>query len=137
MQSQVQNPDQSHRVISFSPHKLRQTSSSYEAMALRYDTATDDEVVQHCRRSNPNRDIISEFEGGRSVIRISEEAVVKCVDPSNIVKHSGSVESESEEYMSPSSGGNRPIIEPDFCRSRNTREFRMNDAERWNGQLKS
>jgi serine/threonine protein kinase len=47
-------------------------------MALQYDTATDDEIVQHCRRSNPNRDIISEFEGGRSVIRISEEAVVKC-----------------------------------------------------------
>jgi thiamine kinase-like enzyme len=46
-------------------------------MALRYETATDDEIVQHCRRSNPNRDVISELQGGRSVIRISEEAVVK------------------------------------------------------------
>jgi serine/threonine protein kinase len=51
---------------------------SYKTMALQYNTATDDEIVQHCRRSNPNRDIVSEFEGGRSVIRISEEAVVKC-----------------------------------------------------------
>lgn len=47
-------------------------------MALQWATATEDEIVQHCLRSNPGRDIISEPEGGQSVIRISEDAVVKC-----------------------------------------------------------
>ncbi|OCL07946.1 kinase-like protein [Glonium stellatum] len=47
-------------------------------MALRYDTATNDEIVQHCLRSNPDRNVISELEGGLSIIRISEDAIVKC-----------------------------------------------------------
>src|SRR5687768_5162700 len=47
-------------------------------MALQYETATDDEIAQHCRLSNPNRDILSELQGGISVIRISHDAVVKC-----------------------------------------------------------
>ncbi|KAF2804487.1 uncharacterized protein BDZ99DRAFT_525693 [Mytilinidion resinicola] len=47
-------------------------------MALRWDVATEDEIIQHCSRSNPDRNVISELEGGLSVIRISEDAVVKC-----------------------------------------------------------
>ncbi|KAH8727388.1 kinase-like domain-containing protein [Phaeosphaeriaceae sp. PMI808] len=47
-------------------------------MALQYDIATNEEIVQYCLRSNPGRDVISEFEGGLSVIKISEAAVVKC-----------------------------------------------------------
>lgn len=47
-------------------------------MAFRYDTATNDEIVQHCLRSNPDRNVISELEGGLSIIRVSEDAVVKC-----------------------------------------------------------
>ncbi|PSN59015.1 hypothetical protein BS50DRAFT_509324 [Corynespora cassiicola Philippines] len=47
-------------------------------MVLNWNTATEDEIIQHCSRSNPGRNIISEFEGGLSVIRISENAVVKC-----------------------------------------------------------
>jgi serine/threonine protein kinase len=46
-------------------------------MPLRYDTATDEEIVQYCRSSNPNRYIIFELEGGRSVIKFSEDVVVK------------------------------------------------------------
>jgi serine/threonine protein kinase len=47
-------------------------------MAIQWDTATEHEIVQHCLRSNPDRKIISELDGGLSLIRISEEAVVKC-----------------------------------------------------------
>jgi serine/threonine protein kinase len=47
-------------------------------MAIPWDTATEDEIIQHCLRSNPNRDVISELDGGLSVIRISGDAVVKC-----------------------------------------------------------
>jgi serine/threonine protein kinase len=47
-------------------------------MAMQWDKATEDEIVQHCLRSNPNRDVISELDGGLSVIRISKDAVVKC-----------------------------------------------------------
>jgi aminoglycoside phosphotransferase len=46
-------------------------------MAIQWDTATEDEIIQHCLRSNPDRDVISELEGGLSVIRISEDVVVK------------------------------------------------------------
>lgn len=38
----------------------------------------DEKIVQRCLRSNPARQIISEFDGGRSVIEISETAIVKC-----------------------------------------------------------
>jgi serine/threonine protein kinase len=47
-------------------------------MALQYNIATNDEIAQYCSRSNPNRDVISEFEGGLSIIKISEDVVVKC-----------------------------------------------------------
>jgi serine/threonine protein kinase len=47
-------------------------------MALRYDIATDEEIAEHCPRSNPARDVISELDGGLSVIKISERVVVKC-----------------------------------------------------------
>lgn len=47
-------------------------------MALQYDKATNEEIVQYCLRSNSDRDVISEFEGGLSVVKISENAVVKC-----------------------------------------------------------
>ena len=53
------------------------TILSQKAMTLQYDTATNDEIIQHCLRSNPNQKIISEFEGGLSVIQISEDVVVK------------------------------------------------------------
>jgi serine/threonine protein kinase len=46
-------------------------------MVFQYETATNDEIVLHCRRTNVKRDIISEFEGGRSVVKLSEDAVVK------------------------------------------------------------
>lgn len=47
-------------------------------MGIEWNTATEDEIIQHCLRSNPDRDVISELDGGLSVIRISEDAVVKC-----------------------------------------------------------
>lgn len=47
-------------------------------MTLKYDTATEDEIIQHCSLSNPNRKIISELKGGNSIIQLSEDAVVKC-----------------------------------------------------------
>lgn len=47
-------------------------------MVLQHETATNDEIVQHCLRSNPDRTIISEFEGGLSVVKLSEDAIVKC-----------------------------------------------------------
>ncbi|KAF2453024.1 hypothetical protein BDY21DRAFT_145168 [Lineolata rhizophorae] len=47
-------------------------------MAIRWDTATEDEIIRHCLRSNPDRDVVSELDGGLSVVRISEDAVVKC-----------------------------------------------------------
>ena len=47
-------------------------------MAIRWATATEDEIAQHCLRSNPNLNLLSDPECGRSVIRISEDAVVKC-----------------------------------------------------------
>jgi hypothetical protein len=47
-------------------------------MALQWNTATEDEIIRHCSRSNPDRNVISELEGGLSVIRISEDAAVKC-----------------------------------------------------------
>jgi serine/threonine protein kinase len=47
-------------------------------MVLQWNTATEEEIIQHCLRSNPVRDVISELDGGLSVIRISEDAVVKC-----------------------------------------------------------
>lgn len=40
-------------------------------------SATDDDIIQHCSRSNPDRNVISELEGGHSVIKISDNAVVK------------------------------------------------------------
>ncbi|KAF2245163.1 kinase-like protein, partial [Trematosphaeria pertusa] len=45
---------------------------------LQWNTATEDEIIWHCSRSNPDRNVISELKGGLSVIRISEDAVVKC-----------------------------------------------------------
>ena len=47
-------------------------------MTLQQDKATNGEIVQHCLCSIPDRKIISEFEGGLSIIQISEDAVVKC-----------------------------------------------------------
>jgi len=47
-------------------------------MAIQWNTATEQEIIQHCLRSNPDREIISELDRGLSVIRISEDAVVKC-----------------------------------------------------------
>lgn len=47
-------------------------------MALQWSTATEDEIIQHCSCSNPDRNVIGELEGGLSVIRISGDAVVKC-----------------------------------------------------------
>ncbi|KAF2248726.1 hypothetical protein BU26DRAFT_564427 [Trematosphaeria pertusa] len=47
-------------------------------MAIQWNTATEDEIIQHCLRSNPDRDVVSELDGGLSVVRISEDAVVKC-----------------------------------------------------------
>lgn len=47
-------------------------------MAIQWDTATESEILQHCLLSNPNREIISELDGGLSIIRISKDAVVKC-----------------------------------------------------------
>jgi len=47
-------------------------------MDMQWDKATEDKIIQHCLRSNPNRDVISELDGGLSVIRISEGVVVKC-----------------------------------------------------------
>jgi serine/threonine protein kinase len=47
-------------------------------MTLQWNTASEDEIIRHCSRSNPDRNVISELEGGLSVIRISEDAVVKC-----------------------------------------------------------
>jgi hypothetical protein len=44
-------------------------------MAIQWDKATEDEIIQHCSRSNPNRDVISQLDGGLSVIRISEIVV--------------------------------------------------------------
>ncbi len=47
-------------------------------MAIQWNTATEEEIIQHCLRSNQKRDVISELDGGLSVIRISDVAVVKC-----------------------------------------------------------
>jgi len=44
---------------------------------MQWNAATEHEIIQHCQRSNPCRDVISEYEGGLSVIRILD-AVVKC-----------------------------------------------------------
>lgn len=46
-------------------------------MSLHWETATDDELVLHCMRSNPNRVVISEFDGGLSIIKLGD-AVIKC-----------------------------------------------------------
>ncbi|KAH7394027.1 hypothetical protein DE146DRAFT_115060 [Phaeosphaeria sp. MPI-PUGE-AT-0046c] len=46
-------------------------------MYLDRDTASDEELVRHCSRSNPTRDVIHELDGGLSVIRISNDTVVK------------------------------------------------------------
>ncbi|PVI04916.1 hypothetical protein DM02DRAFT_494967, partial [Periconia macrospinosa] len=46
-------------------------------MALQWRTATDEQIIHYCSRSNPGRNVISELAGGISVIRISD-AVVKC-----------------------------------------------------------
>jgi thiamine kinase-like enzyme len=48
------------------------------SMALRWKTATEQEIIRHCLRSNPSREVISELAGGISVIRLPEDAVVKC-----------------------------------------------------------
>jgi hypothetical protein len=45
---------------------------------MQWDKATKDKIIQHYLRSNPNQDVISELDGGLSVIRISEGVVVKC-----------------------------------------------------------
>ncbi|KAI1667294.1 Protein kinase domain containing protein [Pyrenophora tritici-repentis] len=45
-----------------------------------YENATEEQLAQlaaHCHRSNPNRDIIHELLGGHSVIRMSNDVVVK------------------------------------------------------------
>jgi hypothetical protein len=47
-------------------------------MFLDLDTATDEELVSNCSRSNPNRNVLYELHGGRSVIRLSNDKVVKC-----------------------------------------------------------
>jgi serine/threonine protein kinase len=46
--------------------------------ALDYRTATVSEIVQHCSRRNPDRIVISELEGGHSIIRISKDVIIKC-----------------------------------------------------------
>ncbi|KIV98464.1 uncharacterized protein PV09_09730 [Verruconis gallopava] len=45
---------------------------------IQWETATENEIIQHCSRDNPNREIVSELDGGLSVIKISEDAVIKC-----------------------------------------------------------
>lgn len=44
---------------------------------LPWKTATEEEIVEHCSRSNTNRVVLSELDGGLSVIKI-KDAVVKC-----------------------------------------------------------
>lgn len=46
-------------------------------MYLDPDTATDEELVRHCSRSNPAREVLFELDGGHSVIKISNDTVIK------------------------------------------------------------
>ncbi|CAN9241599.1 unnamed protein product [Alternaria alternata] len=50
-------------------------------MRFTYEKATESQLAQlagHCDRSNPTRDVLYELSGGRSVIKISDDTVVKC-----------------------------------------------------------
>lgn len=47
-------------------------------MYLGPDIAIDEELISHCARSNPTRSVLYEFDGGRSVIRLSNDTVIKC-----------------------------------------------------------
>lgn len=47
-------------------------------MYLQYDIATDKELASCRSQSNLSRDVLYELHGGRSVIRISSDAVIKC-----------------------------------------------------------
>jgi serine/threonine protein kinase len=46
-------------------------------MYLHHETATEDELVSYCVQS-PVRNVVHKLEGGHSVLRISQDAVVKC-----------------------------------------------------------
>lgn len=52
-------------------------SSSHYPMAFLPANATNDDIVRHCSRANPTRIVISEIQGGGSVIRIFHDTVVK------------------------------------------------------------
>lgn len=47
-------------------------------MYLDPDTATDEELARYCSRSNPTREVLHELDGGHSVIKISNDVVIKC-----------------------------------------------------------
>ncbi|KAF2820759.1 hypothetical protein CC86DRAFT_374105 [Ophiobolus disseminans] len=47
-------------------------------MFLPHDAATDEKLASYCARSNPNHIVLYELQGGRSVIRISNDTAVKC-----------------------------------------------------------
>jgi aminoglycoside phosphotransferase len=47
-------------------------------MAFQYDIATPEDIIEHCSRSNSSREVISELDGGLSVIKLAEDVVVKC-----------------------------------------------------------
>lgn len=47
-------------------------------MAFDYKTASEEDFSRFCSRLNPTRTIISELEGGHSIIRVSDDVVVKC-----------------------------------------------------------
>lgn len=49
-----------------------------DTKATQWTTSIEDELVKHCSRDNPNRTIVEELQMGCSIIRISEDAVVKC-----------------------------------------------------------
>jgi serine/threonine protein kinase len=47
-------------------------------MAFDYKTASVEDFSRVCSRHNPDRIVISEIEGGHSIIRVSNDAVIKC-----------------------------------------------------------
>lgn len=50
-------------------------------MRFTYEKATESQLAKlagHCDCSNPTRDVLYELSGGRSVIKISDDTVVKC-----------------------------------------------------------
>jgi hypothetical protein len=47
-------------------------------MPFDYRTATIEEFSQFCSRRNVERSVISEVAGGHSVIKIANEAIIKC-----------------------------------------------------------